>query len=60
MLAITDAKKRGFDEAILLNEEGYIAEGSGQNIFIVKNDVSRMQLMNIFLKVFKGEHIHLP
>ena len=30
------------------------------DIFIVKNDVSRMQLMNIFLKVFKGEHIHLP
>ena len=37
MLAVTDAKKRGFDEAILLNEEGFIAEGSGQNIFIVKN-----------------------
>jgi len=37
MLAVTDAKKRGFDEAILLNEDGYIAEGSGQNIFIVKN-----------------------
>ncbi len=30
------------------------------DIFIVKNDVSRMQLMNIFLKVFKGEHIDLP
>ena len=37
MLAVTDAKKRGFDEAILLNEDGYISEGSGQNIFIVKN-----------------------
>ena len=33
---------------------------SVMDIFIVKNDVSRMQLMNIFLKVFKGEHIHLP
>ena len=37
MLAVTDAKKRGFDEAILMNEDGFIAEGSGQNIFIVKN-----------------------
>lgn len=38
MLAVTDAKKRGFDEAILMNEDGYISEGSGQNIFIVKNN----------------------
>ena len=37
MLAVSDAKKRGFDEAILMNEDGFIAEGSGQNIFIVKN-----------------------
>ena len=37
MLAVTDAKKRGFDEAILMNEDGNIAEGSGQNIFIIKN-----------------------
>ena len=37
MLAVTDAKKRGFDEAILMNEDDFIAEGSGQNIFIVKN-----------------------
>ena len=37
MLVVTDAKKRGFDEAILMNEDGYISEGSGQNIFIVKD-----------------------
>ena len=37
MLAVTDAKKRGFDEAILMNEDDFIAEGSGQNIFIVKS-----------------------
>ena len=37
MLAITDAKKRGFDEAILMNENDFISEGSGQNIFIVHN-----------------------
>ena len=36
MLAAKDAKEKGFDEAILLNQEGTIAEGAGQNIFIVK------------------------
>ena len=38
MLAAKDAKEKGFDEAVLLNQEGTIAEGAGQNIFIVKND----------------------
>jgi branched-chain amino acid aminotransferase len=38
-LAITEAKAAGYDEAILLNEENYVAEGSGENIFIVKDDV---------------------
>lgn len=39
MLAVMDAKDRGFDEALLLNEKGEIAEGSGENIFLVKNGV---------------------
>ena len=37
MLAVQDARARGYDEAILLNQEGNIAEGSGQNIFFVKD-----------------------
>jgi branched-chain amino acid aminotransferase len=37
MLAVQDARARGYDEALLLNQDGNIAEGSGQNIFIVKN-----------------------
>ena len=41
LLAVRDAKKRGFDEAVLLNMEGNIAEGSGQNLFLVKNGVVR-------------------
>lgn len=36
MLAVMDARDRGFDEALLLNEYGDIAEGSGENIFLVK------------------------
>jgi len=38
MLAVQDARNRGYDEALLLNQQGYIAEGSGQNIFIVKDE----------------------
>ncbi len=39
MLAVQDAKEKGFDEALLLNEDNSIAEGSGQNIFLIKNNV---------------------
>jgi len=38
MLAVQDARSRGYDEALLLNQQGNIAEGSGQNIFIVKDE----------------------
>jgi branched-chain amino acid aminotransferase len=33
------ARSRGFDEAVYLNMEGNIAEGPGENIFIVKNGI---------------------
>ena len=39
MLAVMDAKDNGFDEALLLNANGEVAEGSGENIFLVKNGV---------------------
>jgi len=38
MLAVQDARKRGYDEALLLNQDGFVAEGSGQNIFIIKDN----------------------
>ncbi len=34
-LAKTEAWERGFDEAILLTQEGHVSEGSGENIFLV-------------------------
>ena len=36
-LANREATLSGFDEAILLDTEGYVAEGSGENIYIVKD-----------------------
>jgi branched-chain amino acid aminotransferase len=37
VLAMQDAVTRGFDEAILLNDRGDVAEGTGENVFVVKN-----------------------
>ena len=37
ILAKTDAVLAGFDEAIFLNNDGHVAEGSGENLFVVKN-----------------------
>lgn len=37
VIASQEAKNAGFDEALLLDYRGYIAEGPGENIFLVKN-----------------------
>jgi branched-chain amino acid aminotransferase len=37
MLAVMEANRAGYDEAILLTAEGYVADGSGENVFIVKD-----------------------
>jgi branched-chain amino acid aminotransferase len=39
MLAVTEANNAGYDEAILLTAEGTVADGSGENIFIVRDGV---------------------
>lgn len=39
MLALREALQCGYDEALLLDPEGYVAEGSGENFFMVKNGV---------------------
>ena len=38
ILATQDAKQRGFDEAILLDQSGNVSEAPGENIFLVKNN----------------------
>ncbi|WDE11839.1 branched-chain amino acid transaminase [Thalassomonas haliotis] len=37
-LALSDVRARGFDEALMLDYEGYIAEATGANIFFVKGE----------------------
>ena len=37
LLAKREALKDGYDEAMLLDTDGYVAEGSGENVFIVRN-----------------------
>ncbi len=39
MLALQEALDCGYDEALLLDNEGFVTEGSGENIFLVRNSV---------------------
>ena len=39
MLAVIEANRAGYEEAILLTQDGYVADGSGENIFVVKDGV---------------------
>lgn len=39
IMALSEALDGGYDEALLLDNEGYVAEGSGENIFLVKNGI---------------------
>jgi branched-chain amino acid aminotransferase len=38
MMALKEALKEGFDEALLLDTENFISEGSGENLFAIKNN----------------------
>ncbi|MDH5230045.1 MAG: branched-chain amino acid transaminase [Gammaproteobacteria bacterium] len=39
MLALQEAMNDGYDEALLLDVDGFVAEGSGENFFMVRNGV---------------------
>jgi branched-chain amino acid aminotransferase len=36
IMALQEAERSGYDEALMLDTNGYVAEGSGENIFIVR------------------------
>jgi branched-chain amino acid aminotransferase len=39
-LAKTDAQRSGYDEAIVLSQDGHISEGSAENFFLIRNGVA--------------------
>ena len=39
VLANSEARDNGFDEALLLDKQGFVAEGSGENIFFLKDEI---------------------
>ena len=49
ILAKLEVTKDGYDEAIMLDSEGYIGEGTGENIFIARRGVLRTPPLNSIL-----------
>jgi branched-chain amino acid aminotransferase len=41
ILAGYEARRNGYDEALLLDTEGFVAEGSGENVFVVRDGIVR-------------------
>ena len=39
MMALKEALDHGFDEALMLDIEGFVSEGSGENIFVIRDEV---------------------
>ena len=56
-LAKREAKASGCDEAILLDPSGYVAEGSGENIFIVRKGVIKTTPLTSILEGITRESI---
>jgi branched-chain amino acid aminotransferase len=61
MLATTEARRAGYDEAIMLTRDGYVADGPGENIFIVKDGklLTPPLSMSILPGVTRDTIIHL-
>jgi branched-chain amino acid aminotransferase len=49
VLAKREAKQLGYDEAILLDPEGFVAEGSGENIFIIRDGKIKTTPLSVIL-----------
>jgi branched-chain amino acid aminotransferase len=39
VLAVREAQRSGYDEAMLLDVDGFVAEGSGENLFVIRDGV---------------------
>ncbi len=56
-LAKKEAMSCGFDEALLLDSEGYVSEGSGENVFIVRNGIIKTTPLTSILEGITRESI---
>ena len=54
MLAVMEANRAGYDEALLLTEDGYVGDGSGENIFVVKDGV--IYTPDLSASILPGHH----
>jgi branched-chain amino acid aminotransferase len=52
MLATTEARRAGYDEAIMLSRDGYVADGPGENIFVVKD--GRLRTPPLSMSILPG------
>ena len=60
ILANQEAIEHGYDEALLLDVDGYVAEGAGENLFIVKNGrLYEPELTSALIGITRGSVIQL-
>ena len=57
----TDARLKGFDEAIVLNQDGHVSEGSAENLFMIRDGVAYTPPVsaNILEGINRRTHIQL-
>src|SRR3970040_2368750 len=60
ILANLEATEHGYDEGLLLDVDGFVAEGSGENLFMVKNDrIYEPQLTSALIGITRDSVITL-
>ena len=60
VLANMEARELGYDEALLLDKQGFVAEGSGENIFLVRDGVLYPVVHSVNLRgITRDSVIHL-
>jgi branched-chain amino acid aminotransferase len=59
LLAKREVLKDGYDEAILLDTDGYVAEGSGENVFIIRKSIIKTPPLTAILEGITRDTIML-
>src|SRR3990170_1403160 len=59
VMAKLEVTSLGFDEAIMLDTEGYVSEGSGENIFIVRNGTLKTPSLTSILEGITRDELYI-